>query len=171
MNRAPKVHTVESLLENTDDYGECKLWKGYHAGNNSETPYVGVDRKMAPVRRVIAQLQGKPILLNHFFGVTCGNQSCIDPAHTVQRSMVEHLKNMNKLSNKGASKIARVVKLTIIRQARSSLDHEKAAQIRNSEEAGSELARRYGVSRSTIDAIRKGERWKDRGSPFSALMR
>ena len=46
---------------------------------------------------------------------------------------------------------------------------EMAREVRASNESGPVLAKRYGVDRSLIGSIRRGEVWKDYSNPFDGL--
>lgn len=169
MTRVLTSQTLELLFARSVEEGDCRLWTGYHAGNNGETPYVSHEGRMTSVRKVIALLQGRAVLPGRIWGCSCGNLSCIEPSHAVQRTMTEHARNMARRLADGPQNKVRAAKVTISRRAMSKLNAEAAAAIRASEESGPVLGQRYGVTRTTINSIKRGERWRDYSSPFAGL--
>lgn len=166
MSRSRAVHTLESLLARTEDVGECQVWTGY---STNKTPQVDNQGKMVPVRRLILELSGTPVV-GKFIGIKCGTERCVCPAHITQRSLKTHARMMAKKA--GARKAAKSTEQLIARRQRADvkLDVQKAREIRESVETGPVLAEKYGISRSLVNKIKRGEYWRDTTSPFSGLM-
>jgi hypothetical protein len=164
--RARKVHTLESLLERTEDIGECMVWKGYSC---NRTPQVDNQGQMVPVRRLILGLTGTPVV-GRFIGVKCGTDLCVCPAHITQRSVKTHAKVMARAA--ASRRAAKATEQLIARRRRDDLklNAEKAREIRESAESGQVLADRYGVSRSLVNKIKRGVYWRDTSNPFAGLI-
>jgi hypothetical protein len=168
MSMPRKVHTTESLLARAVEEGECLIWQGYSI---RKTPQVDHEGKMTSVRKLLVTLAGGEIREGSFFGVTCGTVDCICPAHIIQRSPKGQLKAMAKAANSGTVKAQRVRKMTQTRRKLlAKLDMETATVIRNSEESGPVLAERYGITRSLVNRIKRGDQWRDTSNPFAGLL-
>lgn len=169
MSKARAVHTIESLKARTIEEGDCWLWQGYSVNG---TPQVCEDGKMVPTRRVMTRLAGKTLKPGlHYFVPTCGNDACVNPEHTVQRSPRTHMGVMGKMASVGAVKTLRVAKAAEARRKSSKLGIDAANAIRQAEGTYLEIAERFGCHKSMVGRIRRGEQWKDHANPFGALMR
>ncbi|MGV2480270.1 UNVERIFIED_CONTAM: hypothetical protein IGO34_26065, partial [Salmonella enterica subsp. enterica serovar Weltevreden] len=95
-------------------------------------------------------------------------QLCVNPAHLPASTISAVAK---AAADRGVfSGIARAAKIAAARRAQSAkLDIQKARDIRMSSESGPVLAARYGVNKSRINAIKRGEAWKDHVNPFYGL--
>jgi ribosome-binding protein aMBF1 (putative translation factor) len=164
--RKHAVHTVDSLLARTEEYGECQVWTGY---STNKTPQVDHNGKMVPVRRLLCELDGVAIT-GQYFGVRCGTELCVCPEHIIQRSQKGHAKVMAKSA--ATRRAAKATDQYIARRNRpdTKLDVDKAREIRESLESGPVLAARFGVSRSLVNKIKRGEYWRDHSNPFAGLM-
>ena len=85
---------------------------------------------------------------------TCDNPSCCNPAHLW---LVTHAENMSDRDRKGR---ACGGKQSGEMNPLVRLSSDAIARIRASSEPSSVLARFYGVTRSHINSIRAGRRWK-----------
>ena len=84
---------------------------------------------------------------------TCGNPACVNPEHTARSTRTR----MNR--------IAEVKRRTDAKLSQADVD-----QIRASDDRYEDLAARFGVSKSLIGRVRRGEVWRTfSASPFSGL--
>jgi hypothetical protein len=81
---------------------------------------------------------------------TCDNPSCVNPAHLWMGSAADNI----------ADKVAKGRQATCERHGRSKLSAAAVHRIRTTGEGTRNLAREYGVARSTIQRIRNGRRWQ-----------
>ena len=166
----PKTqHTVDTLLARTDEFGDCLIWNGYSYHN---TPQVHHDGKMVSVRALLWSLQGKTAPEGRlFYRVVCGQDKCVNPAHTRCHTQAEHMRYMNEPGRRTASGEAiRAAKIAQYRRRISRITPEMLAEILASHESGPELERRLGVSRSLISQYRRGELGATRiSNPFQGL--
>jgi hypothetical protein len=171
MSKQVKEHTIESLMARTIEEGDCWVWQGYSA-NNTPQVFTRVDgkRKMISVRRLLRELvTGKAQPVGHF-SHTCGNPLCVNPDHAIWRGQDAHMRAMAKkrvVSTVTANKLRNYR----IESGKAVLDENKAQEIRLSPESGPVLAQRYGVSKSWISRIKRGEVWRVLSSPFAGLFR
>lgn len=169
MTMPRKVHTTESLLARADEFGDCLIWNGYMANN---TPYVFHEGKMTSVRGLLWKLSGKTAPEGRlFYRVVCGQDKCVNPAHTRCQTQAEHMRYMNEPGRRTASGEAiRAAKIAQYRRRISRITPEMLAEILASHESGPELERRLGVSRSLISQYRRGELGATRiSNPFQGL--
>lgn len=160
-----KEHTIDSLRARCEEEGHCWLWTGYF-GNG--VPMVYSKGRMRSVRLVLLELQGPVRRSAKYFAPTCGNAACVCPDHIAQRHPAEHMAHMGR--NVDSRGPARRIKLTAhARATKAKLTIEQAREIRMSTESGPVLAERYGVSRSIVNRIRRGEAWADQQNPFWRL--
>ena len=158
------MQTVESIMARTTEYGDCQEWTG-HFGN--KCPLVRHNGSMVSIRRVLLGLAGLPIKVGEFAAPACGNFRCVCQDHIVRHTRAQHVRAMAKLSNQSPT---RGLKISIARRAHhSKLSIEIARTIRQSEDSNAELATEHGCTRSMVASIRRGQSWKEHGSPFAGL--
>lgn len=161
MSKPVTQHTRESLKARCVIKGDCWLWQGY-VTNNTPQVFAHVDgkRKMVSVRKLFRELiSGHPEPTGHY-GYTCGNALCVAPLHTVWRQEKSHLRHMAK-NRRVTPATAMRLRQARIDLGRVKIDESKAQEIRLSSESGPVLAARYGVSRSWINKIKRGQVWRD----------
>lgn len=160
------VWTKAKLLANTSKEGACLVWLGSYT--DSGAPGVHHRGKREPVRRLLLQLAGVEVPPGHVVGRTeeCTNPGCICQAHTVVRSLREHLTHVTKGKNETESSRA---KRRIASRKRSRITTEQAQAICSEAGTLKEIAGRYGISFQTVSRIKRGESWRDSGNPFAGL--
>lgn len=171
MSRPRAVHTLESLKARTIEEGECWLWQGYIT-NNTPQVHCHIDDKkvMVSVRKLMRELiTGKPQPAGSY-GHTCGNPQCVNPDHTIWRSMKVHARYMNKVRDV-TPVMAMKMRQAKIDTGTVKLSEEAALEIRLSTESARALAQRYGVSKSWIGRIRQNRAWRVLTSPFAGLLK
>lgn len=143
--------------------GECWIWTGYVAQG---VPYVYHDGRMQSVRRVLAG----PDCTRGYLFAACGDQRCINPAHTKWRSNAAHMPTIARKQRSPASEQIRRAKIAAAKAHMRKLSDEQIAEIIHSGESCYVLADRYGVSRTLVS------RYRRRGgaieaNPWAQLMR
>lgn len=158
------VHTVDSLLARTVEEGDCRLWQGFST-NDTPMVYDGAEGKMASVRKLIHKLDGGYVSAKYFCA-SCGNPLCVAPEHIIQRNEKTQCRQMAKQSIKHKAKRSAAVLLW--RRANPlKLDMDRARQIRADERPYQAIADDFGVSKSMVGKIKRGQYWRD--NPWSAL--
>jgi len=123
--------------------GECWLWTG--AKDRDGYGVISVDGRTRAAHRVGFELFRRPLPPGSCLMHSCDRPSCVNPAHL---SIGTKRSNAADMTAKGR----RASKLTL----------EQALAIRARAKAGeatSALARRFGVSTSTIRSIKSGSAW------------
>ena len=167
MAKPKTIHTIESLMALTTEEGNCRLWNKY-LGNG--VPMIYHDGKFIQVRKLLLTLQGIEIR-TRYTSPSCNNPLCVEPSHIVQRTEKQQHTHMARLVSQSPSNHMRLAKITKARRdLYAKLTQEQAIEIRMSIESGPVLAERYGVTRTLISRIKRGQTWAQQfGNPFAGL--
>lgn len=146
--------------------GDCWQWHGCMQGS---IPMMKHGSKVANVRRLVLIERGVPMKGN-IATYTCGNPKCVNPEHTGRSTRTQMnrriMADMNSATNALRSKRIAEAK----RETQAKLSRESVEQIRASNDRHEDLAARFGVSKSLIGRVRRGEVWRTfSASPFSGL--
>lgn len=120
---------------------DCWLWDGPVNGGPGNYGYIYHDRKKQLAHRFSWSVHNqRDIPADHVIAHTCDNPQCVSPYHLQLATQRENVKDMIRKNRQGF-----IRKLTA----------RDCAHIRRSQQSGSALARKFGVSDSTITRIRK----------------
>lgn len=159
--------TLEAIRAKCTEEGDCWLWNGALSHGTTPTMRIDGDKHQVSVRRYVLELQGKKVdglkATN-----TCNDPRCVCPAHAVAWPTSRMLKRVAVTSGYGLCP-ARNAKIAAGKRQHSPVTPELVTEIRNSPESGHAIARRLGLSQSTVQAIRAHETWKDYSNPFFQL--
>lgn len=149
------------------DDGGCLIWSGA-TYERSIPRYRYYDGSHGSLRRNVFKAFGNMTRENHAIIMTCGSDKCLNPEHMKMKPkkdvLINNLKNMNPVA---VQKRAR-----INRERNGVLGYENAEYVRNSDELGTVLAKRFGVSTETISQARQGKTWiRKENNPFAGLMK
>lgn len=160
------MNLIEKIQRHVTTEGECWEWLGHM---NGSIPTMKHDGKVANVRRLVLIERGIP--MNGFISTyTCGNPKCVNPEHTARSSRAQMnrriMADMNTATN--TLRIKRIAEVKRSTDAKLSLDD--VDQIRASGDTHQDLAARFGISKSIIGRIKRGEMWRTfSASPFAGL--
>ena len=170
MPRQPINITLDHLRSYCDTSTGCWIWGG--ATNQIGYPIIkNGKRGCLLARREAARLAGMVLQGKEPVTTTCGNRLCLNPEH-LQKSTTQAIAKAAALRGAYSTK-ARAQAIAERRRARpvAKLTMEQAREIRASADSGPVLAERYGVNRSLINGIKRGEAWIDYDDPHAfALM-
>ena len=171
MSKPRTEPTLDSLKARTIEEGDCWLWQGYLQNNTPQVAsYKDGGKRMVSVRKLLRELEtGRPQPDGHYSN-TCGNPLCVNPDHTLWRGQEAHMRAMVK-KRKFSDVTANKLRSFRVNTGLAKLSETKAQEIRLSEETGQVLAERYGVSKSWINRIKRGEVWRVLSSPFAGLFK
>lgn len=156
-----------NLLDRSDEIGDCWIWKG--AVGDTGYPIMKIRGCGCQlVRRLAAKMAGHKLKPRQPVVTTCDEKLCVNPAHCKPSTTAAVAQ---RAADRGAfSQRARGSKIAAARRnGGSKITMEDAIAIRNSDESGPVLAARYGIHRSQVNNIKRGEAWKDYHSPFAGL--
>lgn len=151
VGRTPDAFTLGERLTRyvVDDVTGCWNWTagfsstGYGMTQNDSRRYVGAHR--AAYEHHVGPIPPGMHVCHH-----CDNRACISPAHLFLGTAAD---NTNDKVAKGRHVVGE-------RVAGSKLTSDAVREIRASTEAGATIARRYGVSESTVSEVRNYRRWR-----------
>lgn len=131
----------------------CLIWMGaVEAKGYGRFFYEGKSRK---AHRVAWQLDKGPIPAETLVCHRCDNPACVNIDHLFLGTNDDNLKDM---AAKGRSLIGEV-------NRNSKLTETEVSEIRASRQSTFDLAKRFGMSRQHIGAIRNGSAWKHVKAP------
>jgi len=169
LTRVLITQTLEmmKLIEKTEEFADCFLWTG--ATSDQGYPiYKPFDKPCTLVRRKMFELNGGALEPRVPIVTTCGEKSCIHPAH-LEKSTTQAV--AKAAGDRGAlSTHSRRAKIAAAQRKHSKLTLDDARAIRVSTESGPVLAERYGVHRTLISGIKAGTRWREYSGHWAGLM-
>lgn len=146
---ASRTDHVARFWEKVRKTDECWLWTG-----GTDDKGYGVhhrDGRKIKAHRYSYELHKGA--LGHLHALhSCDNPSCVNPDHLRAGT---HQENMDDRERRG-----RGGRLKGARHGSAKLSEAQVRYILESQEPGANIARRFGVSKSTIYAVRKGTNWK-----------
>lgn len=157
---------IEKIQRHVTIEGGCWEWSG---SMNGSIPIMKHDGKVANVRRLV--LIERCVPMKGFIATyTCGNPMCVHPEHTARSSRAQMnrriMADMSSATNSLRSKRIAEVK----RRTDAKLSQDDVDQIRASSDTHQNLAARFGISKSIIGRIKRGEMWRTfSASPFAGL--
>lgn len=162
--RAFAMQTVESLMAQTVEEGDCLIWQGRFC---TGVPHVSHNKATVSVRRLLVELSGGKVSKTHRYGCTCLNSACVSLEHVKPRSAKQHSAMMNRVAGQPTASF--ILKMSAYARARAKINMDIAWEIRLSDDNNVVLSARYGVARATIQKIKRNEVWKEMSSPFAGL--
>lgn len=150
--------------------GECMIWRGaVHSQCKSPSIRIGGRGHGVSLRRLMLQtVAGRKLDHRMMATYTCGNSLCVRLEHMagVSRRVIQL---RIKANANAADKIKKSTKIIAKARARSKLTMDIANEIRGLDLPQREIARRYGITQSTVGSIKRGKAWIDQTNPFLRL--
>lgn len=157
---------IARLQDNCEPIGSCVEWQGRKLQGKTPIAYVprgfmGADKCQGShsARVVLWTLsKGEPPPEGHVLRAKCRNDSCVAIEHMVLISRETAPKEQGRRGEFSTTKR----NAAAVRRARgrvTKLDADKAREIRESCESSYSLAAFYGVSPTSIRAVRRGDLW------------
>ena len=98
----------------------------------------------------------------------CGSALCVNPDHLVSISRRQFYKRSRKTR---VLSVTAYTRLAARNRARSKLNEELAAAVREAEGRQVDIAARFGITQGAVSLIRRGLRWANLTSGWHFLMR
>ncbi len=165
------IQTIKSIEAKCEIENNCWIWQGYTA---NKSPYISHEGKMQSVRKLIYIWSGKTIQPQYkYFASRCRNPLCVSPMHVAARTQKMQSSIMAKSVQHNAK--SRIMKLQKLARSRPNvkLDEQKARAICNDERSCLAISIDYGVSKSLISKVKRGQGWKDlsaASNPWQGLL-
>ena len=139
------------MISRTQPAGDCLMWQG----RKSEKGYgvVCVDGKSVKAHRLALQLSGVRVGPSDVVRHTCDHPGCINPAHLLIGTHAENIRDRDERGRTAKGERVHTAKLT----------EDQVNAIRSAVASGeckAAIARRYGVSRTSVYKIGAGLTWK-----------
>jgi hypothetical protein len=147
------------LQERVIERDGCWIWQRYAKGGS---PQADIGGRVQLVRRYVYNATHVALTAKRVASMRCDSPLCVHPDHIAGRTRSEVHRGKPKPHGHG-------VKIAKARRAVSKVTGDDVAAIRESDETGQALAKRYGVSRSCISTIRLHKVWRELSSPFAGL--
>lgn len=154
------------ISDRTEEYGDCLLWTG--PKNPEGYPQIRIKRRTYLTRRIVYELAKNDLTARTPVDCKCGERACINEDHLFESTQSKIAKRA--VAAGSFQSLSRVIKIAAYKRARGKLSMEKAAAIRESDEPSKVLASRYGVDKSLINKVRRGDAWVDFNNPFLRLI-
>lgn len=162
---------IETIRNRCRECGDCWEWiSSATRDHHKRYPQVKIGPG-APklVRRVAWELVRGPIKSGLSISPDCGNPYCVNPAHMA--CLTESQKSKRAAKRGTLMTAAKAKAISDTRRKSAKISVEIAQIIKVSDESGPALAERYGVDRTLVSKIRRGQIWKDYSNPFAGLLR
>jgi len=160
---------VPYLQARSDEVGECWEWTGA-VQRLSRAPVMRHDGRPQAVRRVIAQTLEMKVE-GRYATARCCNPLCVNPEHVITVTRQQLQQRTAKVTQMHTNP-ARCRKLAQSARRKGKLSEAQVAEIRAIDGMKQrDIAALYGITQSTVSAIRRGVKWKDYGNPYWQLMR
>ncbi|MEG4503843.1 HNH endonuclease [Microcoleus sp. F6_B4] len=119
------------------------------------------NRKKKYISRLMYEIYKGKIPEGMFVCHTCDNRGCINPEHLFLGTPQD---NMIDMANKGRSTKGRILENRGSKNVLAKLDENQVLEIKRllveTDLTQQEIAEMFGVHRSTITSIKKGQSWK-----------
>lgn len=145
-----------------DCVGECMLWR--LGVTSSKVPTARIDGKTVNVRRYVYEvICGRQVREGFWITTRCGHHRCLAPGCLIQRSPGQAIALSYRKGRRSAASEYAARRAAAIRQGIAKLTMDDAREIRRLCETmgNQEIAKRFGVHRSTIRDIRAGTSWRE----------
>tara|TARA_R110000868_G_scaffold39383_1_gene137267 strand:- start:3340 stop:3849 length:510 start_codon:yes stop_codon:yes gene_type:complete len=155
------------LQARVDEVGDCWEWRGA-VQRGSRAPVMRYQGSARQVRRVLATELGLP-LQDRLATCKCANALCVNPRHIVTVTRQELQRRTADITQLHVNP-ARCRKLAQSARRNGKLTEAQVAEIRAIDGMRQrDIAALYGITQSTVSAIRRGVKWKDYSNPWLQL--
>lgn len=157
---------LDSIRHLATEDGDCLIWRGACCSGHPSMRKNG--RNVLVRRELYADTHG-PIKKGAILRVTCGHLRCIEPSHaklTTYRGVAVECGALGLMSG-----VVRSARIAATKRAgpQAKVSDADVRAIRESDETGAALAKRYRISEGMVSKYRLGKCRKDHVSPWAGL--
>lgn len=154
------------IASKVEEEGDCLVWIGAKDTYGAPVMRVTGWRKIHPVRRILASLDGQDID-GKLMAVTCDCKDCIRHIKPVTRKA---LQKKTARENPYAQSIVRNKRISdSARERMAKLTIEAVQEMRSSGLSSRAASKQYGVAQSTASDILSHRTWRTYASPWAGL--
>lgn len=156
----PEITLDKIMAHVVEDHGHL-IWVGYASAGRF--PQIRIGGKIKPVRRVLYEAVHGPLKAGLQVGVSCDRELCVHPDCLIARK-----KSTAQRGQKMTPE--RRMRIAASTRKKSKITMDVVREIRASDETGTAIEDRLGLSNGYVSLIRRNLRWVDHANPFSGLM-
>jgi predicted XRE-type DNA-binding protein len=147
------------------DENGCMRWTGAMQ-SAGRSPVIREGKTAISLRRRMLEMSFGRSLGPLIATYRCGNRECVKLEHlgAISRSKLQ-MRNQTEMD--AGQRARKSHRIGVKARARAKLSIEIVREIRDADEPQREIARRFGVSQSTVCSVRRGATWRDLSNPFS----
>ena len=153
-----QISAFWSKVDVSPDVRKCWNWMAAKTSNGYGN--VRINKKYLGAHRVAFEIINGKVPEGFIICHVCDNKSCCNPHHLMLGTVRSNAIDMVIKGRSGGPRYA----MTGTQNHNSKLNDEKVKEIRESYKSGSmdqyELARKYGVTQSTIGYITRNKTWR-----------
>lgn len=165
MNEA-RQKRINYILGRCVEEGECLIWTGHVSNDN--LPIISENRvKKSARRKLYEAVKGVELKPRQLVRMRCNVLLCMNPEHMRVMDVADVRKQDGK-AGKYSTPAMQIIRTRSAR-ARGKLTLEQAREIRQSPLSLRKLAQQYGVDKSNIAQIKRGQAWIDHENPFAGM--
>lgn len=165
---------IEELLKRVydrcieDEYG-CMNWQGaVQSACKSPVMRKGNAHGTSLRRWMLEDAQGRKLPPGKMATYTCGNMKCVRLEHLAAMTRAE-IQRRNDAKFDAADRIQKSHRIMVKARTRSKLNEQIAREIREADGPQRLIAKRFGVSQTTVGSVKRGDTWRDLSNPFWRL--
>jgi len=158
---------IERVTSHAIPVGNCWEWNSAMSKN---TPTLMWQGQAQTVRRVLAKEYLNYSIDNMLVTTRCRNPKCVRPKHLLVCTRKELQALLSKEKRLTPGHVVRA-KLSVAARRRARLTLEQAQEIRIAEGTHKEIATQYGISQSTVSAIKSGRIWREYDNQYFLLVK
>tara|TARA_R110002126_G_scaffold267214_2_gene410630 strand:+ start:232 stop:735 length:504 start_codon:yes stop_codon:yes gene_type:complete len=161
------MNLINYVKKRSEEIGDCWEWTGA-LQQCGTTPTMRYQQQTISVRRLLLMGQGLDVA-GKVATSSCGNKLCVNPDHL---ELITRKRLTKRIAANFANSISlmRKAHISISMRQRSKLTAALADEIRQSDGKQRDIAKRYGVSQTTVNGIKNGRTWRDYLNPFAQLI-
>ncbi|MDE1999577.1 MAG: hypothetical protein KGI52_11675 [Burkholderiales bacterium] len=169
MSRSKAVSSLDDIKARCVEVGDCWEWAGAMSNKRSPIAAIPTQHPLKPGMRAVRvgvavlawEAANKKAVGSMLVYRTCFNRVCVNPAHLkcgTHAQMSETLAKAGKCKRKPAA-IAAITRAK--RSTVAKLTIEQAREIRASTDTTINLAGKYGINKSLVSRIKRGDAWRE----------
>ena len=158
---------LDRVYERCVPDGDCMNWAGA-VQSACHSPVMRNGGQAISLRRMLVESKINRPLGPMVATYICGNSKCVRLEHlgAITRSA---LQQRNDAGMNAVQQSLKSHRIAVKARARAKLNPEIVQQIREADGFQRAIAKRFGISQTTVGSIKRGDTWVDHTNPFLRL--